>query len=213
MSGKKLIVSDFDDTLVVIYEPFLVFIEWRCRELGIEAPSRELIKKHWGKHYGDFHPLVFPNVSDECLWSCEERPNYARMNGYNNLIDYVRDNENKLGILTSRKRDSVESTVKRVGINLDDFNFVYTFEDSQQHKPHKDSFNSVLRFANDNAIKREDIIYIGDTLIDYQTTINAGIGFVAVTSGVYKFEDFIKMGLERERIVPNIGYVPKSGCI
>ncbi len=47
----------------------------------------------------------------------------------------------------------------------------------------------------------EDILYVGDSLIDYFAERDRGIDFIAITTGIHTKDDFLREGLEEDSIL------------
>ena len=205
----KLVIFDFDDTLINTYRAFVEFIRIRCKELGIRDPGEDLIKEHWGKPYDHFHASVFPEIKNENLWDCKLRPNYSTVDGCEKMLEHCQGNGLIKGILTSRERGSTESAAKTAGLNLTDFSFLYTFNDVKNHKPYEGCFDEVFEFMDEQRMEKSEAIYVGDNFVDFEAAENNGMYFIAVTTGIRSREDFIKLGIENYRIAPNVGYLPE----
>jgi len=69
-------------------------------------------------------------------------------------------------------------------------------DETQVHKPDPDVFLPLIEKLRENSIGREDILYVGDSLDDLKAATAAGIGFIAITTGLYSEEDFRKNGAQ-----------------
>ena len=67
-------------------------------------------------------------------------------------------------------------------------------------------FSKALKKFN---FKKNEILYVGDSIYDYLAAKRAGLKFVAVLTGFHKKNDFNKLGLKNKNILKSIKYLPK----
>ena len=96
--------------------------------------------------------------------------------------------------------------LKQIKLKKSLFKFIYAREDVKYHKPSPLVF---LRPLKDLKLKKEDIIYVGDSIFDCIATKKAKIKFVAVLTGHYKKNEFIKKGVKKENILKSIKELPE----
>ena len=80
-----------------------------------------------------------------------------------------------------------ESIEKYSATNL--FDVIIGIEDVRATKPDPEGIRIAM---NRLGVKPDNVLYFGDSLIDAQTAMFAGVDFVAVTTGVTTANDFIK---------------------
>lgn len=99
--------------------------------------------------------------------------------GTNELLADLKAVGARLGIVTSKRRESAVPTLESVGL-AGEVGMLVTVENVQRHKPHPDP----LLFALDQLGARPDeALYVGDAVVDIQASHAAGMIAVAVTWG------------------------------
>ena len=85
----------------------------------------------------------------------------------------------KLGIVTSKNRDQYDKDFGRFD-TASYFPVSVTADDSDTHKP---TAGPLLRYMEITGAKREEMLYIGDTIYDSQCAANAGVDFALAVWG------------------------------
>lgn len=85
----------------------------------------------------------------------------------------------KLGIVTSKNRDQYEKDFGRFDTAAY-FPVSVTADDSETHKP---TAGPLLRYMELTGAKKEEMLYIGDTIYDSQCAHNAGVDFALAVWG------------------------------
>lgn len=134
----------------------------------------------------DFDLTLFDSSSlklymDNRQWSLVYK-NIPFCNFYPNAIDLLNKLKAK-NIKTAIVSNSPTSYVKKVlsfyNVNID---LVVCYHDVTTHKP---SPEGIYRVLNHFSISNDEVIYIGDNNIDYQTANSAHINFYGVSWGVF----------------------------
>lgn len=85
----------------------------------------------------------------------------------------------KLGIATSKTRDQYDKDFARFDVAAR-FPVSITADDSQTHKP---TAGPLLRYMELTGAKREEMLYVGDSIYDSQCAMNAGVDFALAVWG------------------------------
>lgn len=94
------------------------------------------------------------------------------IDGGKDLICYLKDKGFFVSIITSKPRKSFESIKRILPKNID---LVLCADDTSFSKPNKNLLNFLIyKFPN----KKENFLYIGDTIYDLQFSINCEIEFI-----------------------------------
>lgn len=95
-----------------------------------------------------------------------------------------------LSILSLKSSDHIKAPLKLHGIDgyIDS---VIGPEDISAHKPEPDG---IFYLSEKTGIALSDILYVGDSITDLKTAINAGVDFAAVCTGAASAEKFADMG-------------------
>ncbi|HEX8034943.1 MAG TPA: HAD hydrolase-like protein, partial [Ktedonobacterales bacterium] len=98
------------------------------------------------------------------------------------------------GVVTSTNTEFAVADLTRLQVPQDAFLFVQGAEVTSHHKPDGRVFNPALLRLEGLGIKRSEVLYVGDALMDYQAAIDASIQFVGVATGFVSFEQFKEVG-------------------
>jgi len=133
---------------------------------------------------------------EECLTMMMEEYNKTCIDktrlydGIPELLHYLSEKGMKLNVL-SNKAD--ELTQKITAVLLKDYSFEIILGASEQF-PRKPSPESALYIAQRNGIAPEHFLYLGDTNVDMQTAVAAGMFPVGVTWGFRTREELQQNG-------------------
>ncbi len=99
--------------------------------------------------------------------------------GAKRLLEVLRRNGIKVGILTRGCHDYVSTVLERTGLA----DMVDSVECRRSHTKAKPNPEAYIRLVEALGVKREETIFIGDHPIDAACAANAGVPFVAVMTG------------------------------
>ena len=99
--------------------------------------------------------------------------------GGRELIDALCKAGVQLGIATSKTRDQYEKDFERFDIARR-FPVSITADDSAEHKP---TAGPLLKYMELTGAKREEMLYVGDSVYDSQCAANAGVDFALAVWG------------------------------
>jgi pyrophosphatase PpaX len=95
------------------------------------------------------------------------------------VLDRLRDEGRTLGVVTAKRRATVQLAFDRLGIE-DYFDVVVGADDSPRHKPNPDPILLALELLE---ARPQDAVYVGDAPFDIIAAKAAGVHSVAVTWG------------------------------
>lgn len=171
------VLFDFDGTLAntnqLIINSFKhIYSAFRgdeCDEEYIMSTFGEPLLTTMNRDFGKY------NIED--VLACYREYQVDRFNSevtlYDNvpeILDYLKKRKIKLGIVTSRLKNSTVTAIKNFNIDKY-FDVVITADDTEKHKPHKEPLMMALNVLNS---KPEETYYVGDSKFDMECAINAG---------------------------------------
>lgn len=200
MKDIKMILFDFDGTLNNSTKPNIDHIIAKMKRLHLHLPSHDFIRRLWGKPYKE----VMSEIQNHCHWSEEDLQKYFNdidpteegaypFLGIDNLIFALYAKGVVLGIISNRC-DSLYSLIERCKINCAYFEIIQNLKGCDFHKPDPRVFEKSIELAKILQIKKDEILYVGDTLIDYEAAVYAGINFIGITSGATTKKEFVLHG-------------------
>lgn len=184
----KVILFDVDGTII-------------DTEIAIKESLKLLLKKHYGivknSRELDF-VLGIPGKtalkelgipSDEIekalnVWEEYMQLNKDKIKLFSEITDLIIELEKrnvKMGIVTSKTREEVEKEFSHYGLN-NFFDAIVTASDTKKHKPNAEPL--ILSAKLLNIENSKDVIYIGDSIYDYECARNFGCKFYLATWGV-----------------------------
>jgi HAD superfamily hydrolase (TIGR01549 family) len=105
----------------------------------------------------------------------------------------------EIGIITNNSHSKALNKLRYAGLDTFPFNAgIYGRDNLGYFKPSPEIFKIM-------GIDPKISTYVGDDLMDYRFARNNGCAFIAVCSGGYKKEDFVRAGLNRDLIFEKIG--------
>ncbi len=208
----KAIVFDFDDTLVETYDSTLKNLAMVTGKAGLPLPPESTIKEHYGKPWSDFVQGTWPDIdvnkfSESYLTANAFRKGCPPVKGVHALIDML-SRKFVLGICTGRTSEGLMVELRRSALDFGKFSFILPQGDAGKSKSDPDYFNPVFRELEKLGIGKEEILFVGDSLHDYEISRNTGIRFVGVLSGPATREDFLGAGLDSGMIIPDVVGLP-----
>lgn len=127
----------------------------------LKLKNREAVKQHWWTSYR------------------ARQEEMQLFDGVEELLDRLRKNGFSVGLITSKTREELELDFVRLGLR-DYFDLAITATDTEKHKPHAEPMFAYLKRAG---VSAKEVLYIGDTVYDYQCASGAGVDFALAMWG------------------------------
>lgn len=174
----KAIIFDFDGTLLdtdlLIKEAYkYLFKKYRpeyvlsLEELNsfigptLESVFPKYFKEDFALLLKEFHEFSFSHILE-----------YARIyDGLIETLELLNKFHYKLGIVTNRFKNSLEMALKAFSLDKY-FSCFITLNDVINPKPNKEP---IIKAMQQLKVKKEEVIFVGDTLSDINSGINAGV--------------------------------------
>ena len=123
-------------------------------------------------------------------YSKEYKRNTKAYAGIKELIDYLIDNNYKVGVNSNKNHLYTEDLIRNIfpNINID---YVTGIKENDKPKPDPSNVNRIIEKMN---INKEKVLYIGDSPTDYKTAKNADLKFIGVSWGYRSKQELIEAG-------------------
>ncbi|RLI95441.1 MAG: hypothetical protein DRO90_00345 [Candidatus Altiarchaeales archaeon] len=207
----KLIIFDLDGVLVISNNVHIEVIRRVLRHVGINKNIRdEEITCHFGKAYGDvLRAIMGKDYSEEKL---EEASNYQykllnsewflkkieKIPGLREFLLRLRKRNIKIAIATGNDRRFTERMLRFLNIS-DLFDFVATIDDVSESKPSPEMIQKIINALD---IRKEEVLFVGDSRNDVLAARNSGVRCAVVLTGILTRADAEK--LKPDFIIDNV---------
>lgn len=191
---KKLLIFDFDGTLVDTFTDAGIYYNKALKEYGFPEHSIEEYKYLMGGSLEEVVTRILPennrtevNINNvkNYYWNnypSSKKENTKPYNGIVELLKNLQKNKIKIAINTNKKQEMVENLCTNLFGNI---KFDCIAGNSEKYPPKPNPAG--VKYIIDNCqVVAEDCIYIGDSKYDFETAENAGIDAILVTWGAYK---------------------------
>lgn len=216
MKSYKLYIFDFDDTLLLTFQKVInLYYPLLAQRLGLVYQGEEVVKQNWGGHLDSALPQIFKGEATvheimEMLRILHIEHPAEAATGATRILKILKKHDKSLVIATSGDLEMVKSGV-RTGLNLQPefFDFIYSTSIYDTQKPSPDiipTIQAIVTNRKHQDISIQDIVYIGDSLADYETAQSCGVDFYAITTGIHRLEDFLNAGLPQSNIFPGLSH-------
>ncbi|VUT24510.1 MAG: fructose-1-P/6-phosphogluconate phosphatase [Candidatus Methanolliviera sp. GoM_asphalt] len=158
MKGFKLIILDFDNTIVKLDVDWMALMD----ELKIDEPLNSYIDKLDSKKRDEVYKIIEKREMKgiDCCDPIEETTSLVkRLNGY------------KMAIFSLNSRRAIETCLERLGLSKK-FDIIVSGEDVKKLKPDPDG---ILKILDATGIAKENSIFLGDSYVDLKAGRAAGI--------------------------------------
>lgn len=95
-----------------------------------------------------------------------------------------------LAVLSLKSSDQIWRPLERAGVDK----YIYSVISPDEVAAHKPEPDGIFYLSEKTGIALCDILYVGDSVTDMKTAINAGVDFAAVCTGAVPPESFAEMG-------------------
>ena len=203
---KKLVIFDLDGTLLDTIADLAESANYALKQLGYPTHDVETIRTYVGNGINKLLERALPlhEQTEENVMRMRSHfvPYYDIHNAdlstpYPGIISLLEDLQAKGILIAVASNKYQEATVKLVKQYFPDIDFIEILGQREgiNVKPDPTIVFDILQKAD---VSKEDILYVGDSGVDMQTAINAGVDAVGVTWGFRpraELESFQPMGL------------------
>ncbi len=202
----KAIVFDVDDTLVATREVGLEKLMRAAESLALAHPDEKRFRSLYGTVPFDVCLAQLFAVEDvERVAVAYENVNITHRPfvTLREWIPRLRTRGYLLGILTNGPARKTIAKLASAGARAQDFDVVVSLGDSPVRKPEKEAFDACIEALR---LDPADVVYVGDSVLDACTALNAGVSFVAVLTGQGTREGFKAAGIPSSDIYGDINF-------
>lgn len=192
----KAVIFDFDYTLGDSTEGIILSANYALKKMGYEPAEREEIRKTIGLSLpetyvaltGDKKPekgeefrSYFVEKADEIMTGSSDLYPDARK-----ILEYLKQEGVKVAVVTTKFDYRIEGILEKCHAQ-EYVEMIVGGNNVANPKPDPEGTLLVLQKWN---LAKEEVLYVGDSLVDAKTAKSAGVPFAAVTTGTTTAEDF-----------------------
>lgn len=194
----KAVIFDFDYTLGDSTNGIVLSVNYALEQLGHSVRDIAEIRKTIGLSLKDTYSVL----TSRC--DVSEAEQFARLfkekadevmivntelyNGVKDVLKKLKKKGYKIGIVTTKFRYRIEQILCKFEAN-ELIDIIIGAEDVKIEKPDPEGLWCVMERLN---LEKDNVIYVGDSLIDAQTAENAGVDFIGVLTGTTIRQEFEK---------------------
>ncbi|MBD3280265.1 HAD hydrolase-like protein [Candidatus Dojkabacteria bacterium] len=193
----KVILFDFDDTLVNTREPIWEHHKYVARKYYDIKLTDERLKKHYGEPFEEFiqnlyeHKDSVENMIENYSIDREKFPKILYPDTLSTLNKLIESNK-KIGIITATTKEYLMEDLKRLSFPYKQMFHLQGSEETKFNKPDGRVFEPAFEVADQLGIARSEIVYIGDGSKDMKATKDAEIDFIGIAGRTTHEEEFEK---------------------
>ena len=185
----RLIVFDWDGTLLDSTAGIVVAIQEAARDLGLPLPTREAASHVIGLGLHDSLRSAVPSLAEDRYREFAEayrrhflarQSNMELFPGVRELLDELLAADFRLAVATGKSRRGLNQALKLTG--LEPMFHATRCADETQPKPHP---AMLLELMQELSLAERDLLMIGDTSHDLGMARSAGVDAVAVAYGAH----------------------------
>ena len=187
------VIFDFDGTLADTSQIVINSFKHTYSVFGKDSFSEDYVMSTFGEPLALTLQRDFSEHSFDDVIACYRNYQVEKFNKEVKLfetvietLEYLKNNNIKMGIATSRLRNSTWEAIDKLNIKKY-FDAVITADDVKKHKPDKEPLIKTLELLNS---KTENTLYVGDSKFDMECAINSNV--TPILCGWHKLSEELK---------------------
>lgn len=203
---KKLIIFDLDGTLINTLEDLANAVNFSLDSFGYPRRSLEQVRKDIGNGVAKLVERSIPGgISNQNYAKCLDlfkkhyKENYNKSTtpyfGMDTLLALLKNEGYLLTVATNKIIDIAKSLLEEFFPGV--FTYIEGDREGMKKKPNPDMIDSLINHFN---VKKNEVIYVGDTNVDEETSLNSKIDYILVTFG-YRTKEEIKKSCQCTNLV------------
>ena len=199
MNSFKLLVFDWDGTLMDSEARIVACMQAAATDMAIDVPDRESVRNIIGLGLSEAITALFPEQEKAFIGQMVERYRYHFLEksetkselfpGAGEVVRQLSDQGYLLAVATGKGRRGLDKVLNETG--LGDYFLATRCADETFSKPHPEMLHQVM---DELGAMPEETLMIGDTEYDLQMARNAKTHSLAVSYGVHSVERLMQHG-------------------
>jgi HAD superfamily hydrolase (TIGR01549 family) len=206
IGNAHVVIFDCDDTVIATAKSRWKVLIATARSFGV-ALTEDTIHDAWGTPFDRLIRSIVPTIDyDEFVTRYRAAMRTSRAEptpGARELLAHLAARSTRMEIVTSSSRDLITQDLDDLDLTTY-FARIYGHEETAFHKPDPRVLDVVIENLTRRGHELSELVYIGDSVRDFQVAAAQFVEFVAVLSGIESVADFTAAGLPRDRIVDDL---------
>lgn len=192
----KAVIFDFDYTLGDSTDGIVLSINYALKQLGLAERNTEEIRKTVGLSLTDTYYALTRRQSEEEAKQFsdyfKEKADFVMVentvlyHGVKELLQALQQDGYRIAIVTTKFRYRIVQILKK----FDAANFVDLIVGGDDVKIEKPNPEGLLWAIDRFGLTKQEVLYVGDSLVDAKTANNAQVNFAGVLTGTTTTADF-----------------------
>jgi len=190
MKNYKLVIFDWDGTLMDSVERIVSSMRSAAVDVGLPIPDAEKVKNIIGLSLPEAIMTIFPGCTDENVEQLvlAYKKQYVTVDNTPTplfehaleLLEKLKQDNRLLAVATGKGRNGLERVMAESNTNAYFNNSKCADESTSKPSP-----DMILQLLNELNVKAENAVVIGDTVHDMGMAKNANVDRIGVTMGVH----------------------------
>jgi HAD superfamily hydrolase (TIGR01549 family) len=195
----KAVIFDLDDTLLKTSVAKWAHHKAVAKQFYNIDLTDEVLAKHWGMPLEPMMAIFYENADTpenmlKANLSLGDQFQKELQEDAPSTVNALLEAGAEVGVITSTHGHLAKKDLLRFNFPADRFFVLQGTDDEPVHKPNPKVFSKALKHLADKNIQSEEVLYIGDALMDYYAARDADMGFIGVTTGLVTKEQFENEG-------------------
>lgn len=190
----RAVIFDFDDTLIGTHESIWNLHKHIAHKYYDIELTDDVMALHWGQPLPTLAKEYYQTdlVDDAIQRMIDHQFDFPKkkFESTEKVINKLHESKILTGIVSATTRNILIKDAELSHIPHEKLDYIQTAEDTLWHKPDPRVFRPLLQWALENSIHKNELLYVGDGLQDYEAAKKAGINFIGVTTGLVTAEQF-----------------------
>ena len=207
------VIFDCDDTVLATARTRWPVLIATARSFGVGL-TEDTIRRAWGSAFDRLIRNLVPTVDHgEFVARYRVAMRGTRpeaTTGATDLLAHLAARSTRMEIVTSSSRAVITQDLDELHLT-GYFARIYAYEETGFHKPDPRVLDVVIDNLVRNGHALPELVYIGDSVRDFEVAAAQAVEFVAVLSGLDSAADFMAAGLSEDRIVADLAQLVYRG--
>ncbi len=196
----KAVLFDLDGTLIYTLIDLMNAVNYSLEKLGYNTRSIDEIRTFIGNGINKLVERSLPTDKSKLDTAISYFKSYYDLHskdhtyvyeGIYELLNQIKELNLKIIVITNKDQNNADELIKFLFNNSIDLVVGATNDCPKKPKP-----DMIYKALNNYNLKNNEVIYVGDTNIDYDTCINSNIKCILCSWGYRNKEDLLKLNNE-----------------